>query len=202
MVNINTPKLYNGFTIVELLVTIAITALIITLANYNSNWVVMANLSQAKALTEQAVSKTRSVSLMNPSGISDTTPSASLCLTTDSSTHIATLKVRQLSTSSTNTAVCSDSNSTLIWQTQFPTNSYANTDSTTSFACLAFNNRGQYITSSNGDSSCLSPEALPTGCPNTTSSSTVLPTALLVYYSDTTPPTFRSDSLCVSANLN
>ena len=203
MVNINTPKLYSGFTLIELLLTIAITALIVTLANYNSNWIKTASLSQAKSLTEQAVAKARAISLMNPSGLSDAAASASLCLTTatvDNSTRTK-LEVRQLSsTPTTNTSVCSESNT--IWQTILPANIYIDTGSATGTPlCLAaFNNRGQYNTSGG----CLSPDNLPTvtGCLNATSSSTVLPTALLVYYSDTTPPTFGSDSLCVSANLN
>lgn len=201
MVIFTVIKQQSGITLLELLIGLAISTLIITLATYNSNWVSIANLTQAKSMIEQGVAKARSASLMNPCGLTDIEPIAIMYLNNN------TLEIKRQKINNNGNCDNSSTETETIWQAQLPdqisvkTDSSVEPDNSNLFTCLAFNNRAQYI-NSGAASNCLAPSSLPTGCPDTTSSTTVVYAALLVYYNQQNNQDTGSNKLCINANLN
>lgn len=135
----------KGFSLIELMITMALAGLLIALgSSLSTGWFDSAYEQQAHSLLTEGISRTRSIALRNPSGVNDevqTTAAAALCLTDQ------TLSVAYPN--------CTDASKTVAWSAKLPEQiivKEANNNNV--FFCLGINNRGLFIADNLGNQSC------------------------------------------------
>lgn len=144
----------RGFTLVELMVGIALMAMLLLLAMpFTRDWVDGNRQMQARGVLWEAIAQARAIALRNPSAVADNAMLAS-----------------SLQINGTLLEVTAANSSTVLWSGNVPgsavlklagTSDFAgvasfNASSNEAFACLAFNSRGQHLAAAPG---CLQANA-------------------------------------------
>ncbi len=137
-------KFERGFSLVELMIILAITALLATAAApLTSGWVRDAELTEVRGSLTQAFGRAKAASLRNFRGAQSNAPVAAICLANN------TVTVRE--GTSTNAPSCSANTGTLVWQNPLDSN-VTITSSGSAVSCLCFDNRG--LLTNNACASC------------------------------------------------
>lgn len=136
----------RGFTLIELVVTIAVLAMLLLLAlPLTSAWADGAQQQTAANVLHEGIGRAKAQALLNPGSVTGTeTPAAALCITNK------TLSLHPIE--SGDSINCSSSS---IWSAQLPDKPAVKVASN-DFVCVAFNNRGLPVTPSG--SSCTTSE--------------------------------------------
>lgn len=125
----------RGFTLVELMVTLAVLAIILSAAlPLTSNWSSSAHQLETANLLKQGVSRAKAIALRNPGGVGLDKAAAALCLSDNKISLVRQDKAGAFSCAPTDSA-----NS--IWSATVPSGVSVKIGGA-SFQCLAMNNRG------------------------------------------------------------
>lgn len=133
-------KRSQGFTLIELMITIAIFSLMVTMgAQLTTSWVNSAQQRDAAGLLKQGISRAKATALRNPGGALNSWPAAALCRSG---------QVLKLYSISDQASINCSSTSNILWQTNLPSAATLQAGGT-DISCVAFNSRGLPVNGSN-----------------------------------------------------
>lgn len=140
-------KTLSGFTLIELVVTLAIMATVLMLAMpLTGSWVDSATVVESKALLQQAYSRTRATALANPGGVAGEGVAAYMCLV-DSKIYVQSAIL----------ATCGATG--YAWVGSLKTN-VAITSQPATFVCMGMSNLGMPISGALNGATCTTDKIL------------------------------------------
>jgi type IV pilus assembly protein PilA len=139
----------RGFSMIELLITIAISALLMTSAGtLTTHWIASSRVQSALGVMTQGVSRAKSIALRNPGGVSNGASAAILCISGSTVRLFAATRSPQAA------ATCQNSGG--LWSAQLASTASVQVNGST-LSCLAFTNRGMPLNPASGSGSDTCP---------------------------------------------
>lgn len=145
----------RGFSLVELLVVVALLAFLVMLAvPFTSSWGASAKLLDTENQLHQGVGRAKALALRNYAGMTSNQAAAKLCLKNNTSDNTLELNLYQAKTTPPDVpnkpAKCYSADQELVWQANLPNQVNIKIKSISSnqavdFACLAIGSRGLQI---------------------------------------------------------
>lgn len=125
-------KLYRGFSLVELLVVLAVSGILLgSTIPLGSHWMKSANLSTVDGEMSHGIGKAIAAALRNEQAVDSMEPAAALCL---SDTNQLTV----LEANASDLPNCSAGTGKTVWTTSMPSNATITADGS-DISCLCFN---------------------------------------------------------------
>ena len=147
-------KTLSGFTLIELVVTLAIMATVLMLAMpLTGSWVDSATVVESKALLQQAYSRTRATALANPGGVAGEGVAAYMCLV-DSKIYV------QSATLTTCGEINAETNIKFDWVGNLKPNVAVDTSQRATFVCMGMSNLGMPISGALNGATCTTDKIL------------------------------------------
>lgn len=134
----------GGFTLIELMITLALLGILLTLGFSSSYWSERSRSREAVSQLGAAFSKARALAVRNAAGSLASDPAATVC--------VANARIY------VHTGTPVDCGTDSIWQAAVPggekTGLFTDTAMTSSFHCIAVDNRSRVVPSAVGSTSC------------------------------------------------